>query len=696
MNRRNLIKSLLSFLGGGAVSSTAWSKLQSTAKVEDLIAKKTRNFDGYFESIAEMRASTGLRAGGVYKLLSYHSDWDSTNIPPIGGGTFIVSAPGTTATDNGGTIILNAADQVCHRVYSSRKIHSSWFGAKGDGITPDQNSINAAIKFASTLLSVSTGNNKHIGGAEIILFGNHYVTGPISMIAPSSEAYPWGGLLLVGEGGGATLTSCFSPEKYSSYNEAVIKIGAGPKWASSFGSTTWRSGIKNIKLQRRNGVSTFGIIGSGLRDCVFEDIQTDGYFVGCWIENTSECRFTRWFDIGSIYGIVLNGRYNHNSPLGFTFDTNDVSNNNFTEISGRNNICNTILQICSRQNRFIGGYSGLWGSGIAPKDIPPHLALPTDLAGIHVFNNIKGDTYGSIFLGFIFEAIKTSPHDAIKITVPNKAFPTHGLQFNNCYLQVYSADYANQTATTLFNFDIGENAHLESIVTDNCGVRYQDANYLYPRFVRCTGNKRIGSALSIRNIMCPWMLTTSNAGGAFIDGRVILEKVNMEDPDFLNKNWKASNSTYITAKVETGKNGVVKAFSFTGNNEIIYIEKTFNGSEIRYINDQKRALLIQFSHSGDTKPYINLCVNDMADTDSDIINGNNLNRYGNVLVDYFDLSGTRTVLFRPFSAVTGFDSLRIRIGRAATAMPNGYTEISNIIIGYIDTSTMPYLPTENK
>ena len=637
---------------------------------------------GYYESVAAMRLSSSLPIGAMVKLISYHTGWAVENKLPIGGGEFVVTYDSTTP-DDGGMVFVNASGQRLKRVFTGRSIHASWFGARGNGTDQDQGAINAALVYANSLTSVSTGNNKHIGGADVILFGNHLTTAPI--IFPNDA----GGIGLVGDGGASISTNHTSGAYEGGYSAGII-VGRQSVWASGFGSCTWRNRIHNIKMQKIGGVSCYGIVVSGVRDISVRDVQIDGQFVGMWVENCSESVFDRIFTVGCAYGLVNNGRYNHRSPLGFDFGTNDVSNNNYTEISHRNPIICGTLQMCTRQNRYLGQYVGLWGSGTAPT-LPSSLALPSTVCAVHINNSVKGDTYECSYDGFIFESKLDANYSAFLVTIPGKAFPTHGLTFKNCYLQVYAADYSNNIVTTLFDFNLSSDARIANIKADTCGCRYQDASVFYPRFGRMSGARTDGLFFTIVNPVSPFMLTTSNLGNADIKDKVEWERVDMEASGFGSTNWALVGGS---AKSGTGTNGIQKVYTFTGATTACYMEKTFSGSQIR--NDKSRLGLIyvQFKHSGDVKPYINFYVNSTADTDSDIAGSTNNNRYGNVMVDYLDTSGVRTVVFNPFSAGSiALSTLRIRIGKGVSALTSNYVDISDVIVGFMPIGTMPYMPT---
>jgi hypothetical protein len=66
------------------------------------------------------------------------------NIFDGGAGIFRVKFGDTTSADNGGTILVDAVGRRWFREFSGA-VYVEWFGAKGDGVTPDDVSINATI-----------------------------------------------------------------------------------------------------------------------------------------------------------------------------------------------------------------------------------------------------------------------------------------------------------------------------------------------------------------------------------------------------------------------------------------------------------------------------------------------------------------------------------------------------------------------
>ncbi len=91
-------------------------------------------------SISALRALTVTTNPQLY-LQGYVADGDG------GQGNFYYDPTDTTSSDNGGTIIVDAAGHRWKRDVSG-PIHVKWFGAKCDGATDDSAAFQAALDAA--------------------------------------------------------------------------------------------------------------------------------------------------------------------------------------------------------------------------------------------------------------------------------------------------------------------------------------------------------------------------------------------------------------------------------------------------------------------------------------------------------------------------------------------------------------------
>jgi len=158
-----LVTKLLGFVAGGAALQALTACAGETGESEptsgalDSTGRTLVKQDLTFaSSVITLRATPGIQ-GAVAVLSGYAAPGDG------GGGVFTWSS--TAGKDDGGTI-LNAAGYGTTAA-GWRRIHDGmidvkWFGAKGDGITEDQDAIERAIA-AATKISLNyqsdSGNN---------------------------------------------------------------------------------------------------------------------------------------------------------------------------------------------------------------------------------------------------------------------------------------------------------------------------------------------------------------------------------------------------------------------------------------------------------------------------------------------------------------------------------------------------------
>lgn len=90
-----------------------------------------------FASIAALRAN--VQAETIVYVQGYYGTGT------LGGGAFSYVATDTTTADNGGTVIVDAANHRWYRERAGPNYPVSWFGAKGDGTTDDLASITACL-----------------------------------------------------------------------------------------------------------------------------------------------------------------------------------------------------------------------------------------------------------------------------------------------------------------------------------------------------------------------------------------------------------------------------------------------------------------------------------------------------------------------------------------------------------------------
>lgn len=142
LSRRNLVVNLLGFAAGGlaleALSGCARGKPGAEQVAAIQAAYSGTGSLWYADSVDELRA-LWTELGSFAVLTGYSAPGDG------GGGVFYWSA---TGSDDGGTVFAASTNGYWHRIYSGA-INVRWFGATGDGSTPDEAALTAAEQAAS-------------------------------------------------------------------------------------------------------------------------------------------------------------------------------------------------------------------------------------------------------------------------------------------------------------------------------------------------------------------------------------------------------------------------------------------------------------------------------------------------------------------------------------------------------------------
>ena len=140
----------------------------------------------YVATIAALRALTSATTATTASVSGYATAADG------GGGTFVVNANDTTSTDNGGTIIVDAAGRRWYRLWDGANTSIRAWGAKVDGTTDDSAAIQAAINFLQSGTANQGGNGGVIrlpAGTVLINSGITVSTGGITLQGAGWEEY---------------------------------------------------------------------------------------------------------------------------------------------------------------------------------------------------------------------------------------------------------------------------------------------------------------------------------------------------------------------------------------------------------------------------------------------------------------------------------------------------------------------------
>lgn len=201
------------------------------------------------DTIADLRVVTG-GSGSTATVSGYYSAGDG------GGGPLRIwkggEAPGTYV-DNGGSIIVpTGGDGSGSWVWEwSGPVIADWFGAVGDGITDDYDSILSANTAVS---DVELASGKTYLTNQTITMGDYerlHLQSGATLIGPVTPVVRVGGLhsTLSGEGWSSIIESTVSPIS------GVVKIGHDLITDSK---TIWRNTIRDFNIQ---GNDPFGVSG---------------------------------------------------------------------------------------------------------------------------------------------------------------------------------------------------------------------------------------------------------------------------------------------------------------------------------------------------------------------------------------------------------------------------------------------------
>lgn len=135
--------------------------------------------------MSNARENVNLLASADFDIAALRlANWGAGAVPPQvmlkqnwvagdGGGLFRYDASDTTTSDNGGTVIVDAAGNRWKRQWSG-EVHSRWF-ARGDGTTNDTAALNAWLALTSSyplILNAAPGGKYNITAALTPVLGN--------------------------------------------------------------------------------------------------------------------------------------------------------------------------------------------------------------------------------------------------------------------------------------------------------------------------------------------------------------------------------------------------------------------------------------------------------------------------------------------------------------------------------------------
>ena len=250
----------------------------------------------YFDTVLELTGYVGTD-GDVLHV----SDKDR-------GGIFIYDS---TATDNGGTVFGK-----CVRQYSGA-VNVKWFGAKGDGVTDDTESIQSAIDAVYKISDYSQFNETNEVYREAKVYTTPIlISNGVYLVRNTLSVY--NGTVIQGESTTATkilpsvsfngtkVRNIYSPE---GTDTCSFIFDSRQTTASEW---TWGIEIKNISIANVNGVASLGGINLThshkyiVENCSFSNMKYGVYLYGAWSGTLSRIT-THYCNVAGLYLDFIDG-----------------------------------------------------------------------------------------------------------------------------------------------------------------------------------------------------------------------------------------------------------------------------------------------------------------------------------------------------------------------------------------------------
>lgn len=609
-------------------------------------------------------------------------------------GSTVYSAP--TATERYSDVVFSSVDasdityqqagtgsvEITVQDALRRWVYVDDFGADPTGVADSTSAIQAAVDYAKSLVTPAIdGVGDPVNGCDVIFRGVYKVTEPIRVDQSN--------VCIVGQGG-TTIYPYFTSS--TGYNGAkpVFIIGTAELWQTTgqIANAIKYNSVSGIHIKRVNSYLDFvGFLISGTRNATIRNCFVERAFCGVYLENTSEFYSDQLSVIGSTYGIVMDCRINRaaiNSVLNVNCTDNDVSSNKIDMSKVYYAQHTAVLAINTGSTDFNGMTVGLFGDNPSPSS--PGLGFPVAHAGFHIWGANLGRTRAMLLDSIVFEPSPVEVQNCIRIESNTQDNPVEGVTINNAHCQTYAADPENGILTTLLRVVQTGGGDVHNIVMNNCGFSYQSAGLFTGVLCDVVGN----TGVRLQNCYPASAYVLSNLGyyGNF-DPIQVVEHTDIDA--FPPTGWTAGGVTTGCSKVG-GSSGVVPYLEFTGDAGAMYVEKTF---DLLQDVPQIKSVFISFLAFGNADLWCVARVNGASDTDSNVVNGTNIARYGQAIIpNTVNVNGYRRLVFcfNPFSANYDFNTVRFQIGRGADADPNTLLRIQDIRVGYFIGDVVPYNP----
>lgn len=642
--------------------------VSQTVDIQSYLTRTVKTIDTY----ADISGALSSLEIGQQFILAGHT------VQNVGGGIFNVVSAGSLTSDTGTTVVSGSKAAV-------RKLDGfvtpEMFGYIG---FPSDSTVKfrEAVAYAESRVhnAVDSIGDK-VGGFDVLISGEYKVTDPIR-VSKSNVS-----IISVS---GATVYPYFT--SHTGYNVAkpVFIIGSAEVWQNSgtIGDSTKYNKIKGINIKAVDGYESFiGFLFSGTRNPTIRECFVERGFCGIFLENTSELYSDQFSSIGCTYGSVMDNRANRiaaNSVLNVACTDNDVSSNKLDMTTIYYSQHTAILAINTGTTALDGMTIGVFSDN--PSASSPGLGLPASYAGVHVWGNDAKWTRAMLLDSIVFEANQSENHTCILIESSTQNNPVLGVTINNAHVQTYASDPVGGILTTLIEARQTGDGDVHNIVVSNSGFTCQSDGVYTGRMCNVIGS----AGVRFENCYPPSAFALSNLGYyGTVDPVSVIEHVTLDA--FPPTGWTSGGTVTGCSKVG-GSSGIVPYLEFTGDAGDMYIEKTFDF--IKYM-PQVKSVFISFIALGDADLLCLTRVNGAADTDSDIVDGTNIARYGQAIVpNSVNASGWRRLVycFNPFSANYDFQLCRVRIGRKANATASKYCRIGDVRIGYFSGDPVPYNP----
>lgn len=200
-------------------------------------------------------------------------------------GPFYYDAADTVSADNTGTVLVSASGARWKRIFDGT-VNVKWFGAKGDRISDDTGSIQAALE---ALPFQQSGDSVPYGASRVYIpRGVYRIASPLFIRNH--------GTVVCGDGCGVTVLACDAGFAADSGQYALGKwaIIAEPGYFAAVWprDAMYNVGIKELTLDLNNMADVRGILYRGARNaCYIRDVQFSKFASTCVSIGKSDVQF---------------------------------------------------------------------------------------------------------------------------------------------------------------------------------------------------------------------------------------------------------------------------------------------------------------------------------------------------------------------------------------------------------------------